>query len=104
MKSSHYLTLTLLACISISGCGGSDNQASNGSGNTSVTKPNPNPNPNPKPEPGKKVADHSVKKSKLGGSRIQATSSGAHDLAATVSIVTNKASSENYSLSNAATN
>ncbi|KZN46902.1 hypothetical protein [Pseudoalteromonas luteoviolacea] len=101
MKRLHYFTLALLACVSISGCGGSDSQASNNNpGSPPITQPEPKPDP----EPGKKVADHNVKTSKLGGSRVQETTSGAHDLAASVSIVTQKASSENYSLSNAATN
>ncbi|ESP94809.1 MULTISPECIES: hypothetical protein [Pseudoalteromonas] len=104
MNKLHYLALTLLACISLSGCGGGGGQASNDAGKSPVTQPDPKPDPKPTPEPDKGVADHTVKQSKLGSSRVQETTSGAHDLAATVSIVTKKASSENYSLSNAATN
>ncbi|MBQ4834724.1 MULTISPECIES: hypothetical protein [Pseudoalteromonas] len=104
MNKLHYLALTLLACLSVSGCGGSGDKASNDAGNQPVVQPDPKPDPKPNPDPDKGVADHTVKQSKLGSSRIQETTSGAHDLAATVSIVTKKASSENYSLSNAATN
>ncbi|MDK1287569.1 hypothetical protein [Pseudoalteromonas umbrosa] len=94
------LILSLFACISISGCGGGSEQVSNDSGSTPITEPKPEP----KPDQGKNEAEHTVKRSKLGGGRVQKTTSGAHDLSASVSIITKKASSENFSLTNAAAN
>ncbi|KZW98488.1 hypothetical protein JL49_23000 [Pseudoalteromonas luteoviolacea] len=104
MKIHTYLSTTLLIAfsISLSGCGGgSDDKVNTDVDKVPVTKPDPKPTPH---NPDKKEAIHSVKKSKLGGSRVQKSTSGAHDLAATVTVINNKASSENFSLSNAEAN
>ncbi|KZN65059.1 hypothetical protein [Pseudoalteromonas luteoviolacea] len=103
MKIHTHLSTSLLIAFSISlaGCGGSDDKVNVDVDKAPITKPDPKPTP---PNPGEKEANHSVKKSKLGGSRVQKSTSGAHDLAATVTVINNKASSENFSLSNAAAN
>ncbi|KZN29865.1 hypothetical protein [Pseudoalteromonas luteoviolacea] len=101
LNISHCLTLVVCVCFGLAGCGGSsDNQPVNNEGKTPITKPDPQPNPNPD----KKVAEHSVKRSNLGNARVQKASSGRHDVAASVTVVTQKASSENFGLSGAAIN
>ncbi|OCQ21139.1 hypothetical protein A7985_10900 [Pseudoalteromonas luteoviolacea] len=95
--TSYSLTIVMCACLSLVGCGGSDdNKAANNEKKTPITKPDPNP--------GKKVAEHSVKRSKLGSARVQKATSGRHDVSASVTVVTQKANSENFGLSDAEIN
>lgn len=101
MKINHVGLFVLLmsTMIGLTACGGGDSKQPSVDDELPITD-----TPAPTPEPIKKGANHSVKGAKLGSAPIQKSSSGKHDISATLTITNQESSSENFKLENAAIN